>query len=218
MTQITHTLNANTRDLVGKKAKKLRLSGNIIGTVYGQKQESATISVGFTDFTKTYKEVGTTGVISLVIDKKAEPVMIHHVEKHPVDGSILNVEFYRVNLKEKLKAHVPIVYIDEAPAAKEGLGVVVTLMNDVEVMAKPTDIPEHFTVSLAPLTALDATITVQQLSLPVGVELVSDGSQEIVRIGELAKPVEEAAPKEAEGENRQSGAESAAETAATSEE
>jgi ribosomal protein L25 (general stress protein Ctc) len=93
MTQITHTLNANIRDLVGKKAKRLRLSGNIIGTLYGQQKDSVTISIAFADFMKTYKEVGTTGVISLVIDKKPEPVMIHHVERHAVDASILNVEF-----------------------------------------------------------------------------------------------------------------------------
>jgi large subunit ribosomal protein L25 len=202
-----HTLSAEKRDLVGRKVKALRIKGEIPGTVYGKDVKSLSVTVSKDAFIKVYGAAGETGLVELSVGGDTRPVLIHTVQKDPVKGTILHVEFYQVNLKQKVKTNVPLEFTGEAPAVTQKTGVLLTLIDEIEVEALPTDLPEKIFVDVSKLAEVDQEAKVKDLSIPEGVTVLTAADQSVVRVGALIS-------KEAEA---QAAAEAAAAAAAAAE-
>src|SRR3989337_1209130 len=103
------SLKATERTILGKKVKNLRQDWFIPAHVFGNKIETEHVSVKAHDFMTTYEMAGETGLIDLKIsDEKVKPVLVRDVQVDPVSGKPLNIDFYQVNLKEKVTVPVPI--------------------------------------------------------------------------------------------------------------
>lgn len=198
-----HTLTASPRDVVGRKVKKLRKLGLVPATVYGRKIKSVSVSVPLDAFNKVYADAGNTGLIELTVGKEVRPVLTHNVQVDPVHSSLVHVEFYQVDLKEKVHANVPLEVTGVAPAVEQKTGVLLTLLDEVEVEALPTDLPEKIAVDVSKLAEVNQEIKVADLSIPTGVTLLSDATITVAKIGSLvtkeaeAQAAEEAAAAEA---------------------
>ena len=179
----TYSLTARGRTITGKKVKKLRASGVIPATVYGKTTSPLTVSVNASEFQKVSAEAGETGLINLTCDGKKHPVLIHLVHIHQVDRSILNVEFHEVNLKEKVRAEVPLEYVGTPKAVKEKIGVFLSLIDHIDVEALPTDLPEKIPVDVSGLSAIDEQVIVGELAIPSGATLLTDPTLIIAKIG-----------------------------------
>lgn len=177
-------LKASERDVLGKKVKSLRKAGFVPAHVYGNKVETEHVSLKLADFTKTYNQAGETGLIDLKIgEEKTRPVLIRGVQVHPVTDEVLHVDFYQVNLKEKVTVSVPIVLEGEEPElVHTGEAVVIQPMMEVEVEALPTDLPENITVDISSLKAIDDAINVGQLTIPQGVTVLVDIESVVVKL------------------------------------
>jgi large subunit ribosomal protein L25 len=196
-----HTLKAEKRKILGQKVKTLRKEGVLPANIYGKKVKSLAIQVPLNEFEKIYKEAGETGIIELAVDSSKKPVLINNVQMNPVTDVPIHVDFLQVDLKEKVTAEVPIDFIGESPAEKSGLGTVVQHMNEVEVEALPTNLPEKFEVDLSKLTEVDKTILVKDLDVDTKkVEIKSDLKQILVKVEPLRKEEEVVAPVETEEE------------------
>lgn len=187
-----HTLKGKKRDILGRKVKQLRKAGEVPATVYGKKISSNSVTVAAIDFKKVYKEAGETGLIELVVDSSIHPVLIHNVQQDPVDGTLLHVEFYQVDLKEKVKTKVPLVIIGDSPAVAERKGVVLSLLSEIEVEALPTDLPEKIEVDISILTDVDQEVKVSDLRVISGVTILTDVAVGLVKIGSLVSKEAEA--------------------------
>lgn len=178
------SLKANERTVLGKKVKKLRADGLIPGHVFGNKIETEHVSVSNHDFMLVYATAGETGLIDLKIsDEKVRPVLIRDVQLDPVSGKPLNIDFYQVNLKEKVKVPVPIVLIGEEPESVHiGEAVIIQPMSEIEVEALPTDLPEKIEVDISLLKQIDDTILVSQLQMPEGVEILAEPEAVVVKL------------------------------------
>lgn len=195
-----HTLVANKREALGRKVKKVRATGQIPATVYGKNVKSVSVSVPADKFVQMYDEVGETGLIELLIEDKkgaiglpaGRQVLIHNVQKDPVTWSILHVEFHQVDLKVKVHANVPLVTIGESPAVTQKKGVVLTILDEIEVEALPTDLPEKIEVDIRSLSDVNAEVKVGDLMIPEGVTVLSDASLTVVKIGSLVSREAEA--------------------------
>lgn len=193
-----HTLKAEKRDIKASKPSVLRRDGKVPATVYGKTIKSESLSVKLSDFTKVYGEAKETGLIELGVDASVRPVLVHHVQRDPVKDVILHVEFHQVDLKEKVHANIPLVLVGEAPAVAQKLGVVLSLLSEVEVEALPTDLPEKLDVDVSHLAAVDEELKVSDIQVPQAVTLLTDGTVVVVKIGELvSKAAEEQAAAEA---------------------
>ncbi len=194
----THALAAQVRTMVGRKVKNLRAQGQLPGTVYGKKVKSLSVTVAQDAFVKVYRVAGETGVVELSVDGQVRPVLIHTVQKDPVKGQILHVEFYQVDLKEKVTTRVPLEFTGDAPAVVNKLGVLLTLLDEVEVEALPTDLPEKIAVDVSGLADVDQEVNVSGLSVPSGVTILTDPAQSVIRVGALvSKQAEAQAAEEA---------------------
>lgn len=160
------SLKAEERALLGKKVKTLRKMGVIPGHVYGNQVETEHVSVNLREFLLTFHQAGATGLIDLRIGtEKVRPVLIKDVQYNAVNDEMLHIDFYQVNLKEKVTVAVPIVLIGEEPESVHmGETVVLQTLAEVEVEALPTDLIEKIEVDITPLKQVDDAITVSQLS------------------------------------------------------
>lgn len=136
--------------------------------VFGNGLETEHISVILKDFLPVLHQAGETGLIDLRIgEEKVRPVMIRDLQHDPLKGNLLHVDFYQVNLKEKVRVPVPVVLREleeEIESVKMGEAVVLQTLNEVEVEALPTDLVEHIEVDISSLKNIDDAITVADLS------------------------------------------------------
>lgn len=206
--------STSSRDLKGKKVRRLRVQGTIPGNVYGGGGESTPIQFSEKEFEKLYNEVGDTGLVYLEIgdSRNNRPTLVDEVQVDPVFGDVLHVSFKEVDLKEKIEAEVPIEIIGEFDVKE---AVMVQVKNSIVVEALPIDLPEKFEVNIDALTAIGQSITLADLSFDkakvslVEIENDEDWDKPIVlvqeqRQEEVVEVVEEEdeVEDEAEGEGK----------------
>jgi large subunit ribosomal protein L25 len=133
--------------------------------------------------------------------------MVRDVARNPLDGNILHVDFYQVNMTEKMKADVPVILTGTSEAVMTYGGVLLQMVDVIHVEALPSDLPSEFTVDVSAITQLEQAIHVRDLSLETEkVTILSDPDIVLARVAapRLAAEEEEAAaaaPEEgAEGE------------------
>ncbi|MDO8487168.1 MAG: 50S ribosomal protein L25 [Candidatus Curtissbacteria bacterium] len=194
-------LTAQKRTVLGRKVKTLRKEGIIPAHVFGHKIPTEHIQIKAVDFSKVFEKVGETGIIDLAVDGAKKPVMVKGVQIHPVTDQILHVDFYQVNLAEKVKVNVPLEIVSEAPAIEKKLGLLLTPITEIEVEALPADIPESIEVDISNLAAVGDEIKVKDLKVDrAKVEIITDEELIVVQIGELVTKEMEAVEAEMEAE------------------
>lgn len=176
------SLNAEERKVVGKKVKKLRQDGLLPGHIFGKGVEGELVAVKASDFLKTFHLAGETGLIDLKIgSEKVRPVLVREVQHDPVTSQLIHIDFYQVNLTEKVKVPVPLILIGEQPESVHlGETIVLQTLNEVEVEALPTDLVEKIEVDITPLKQIDDAVTVAQLNYDHSKLTIHADSEEIV--------------------------------------
>ncbi|MBP7927649.1 50S ribosomal protein L25 [Patescibacteria group bacterium] len=158
-------LTGQKRVLTGKKSASLRAERFIPAVIFGKGLESTSVTVGYNEFTKMFAQTGETSVFDLIIEGKKHPVLVKEIQYHHINNQPIHVSFYQVNLKEKLKAAVPVELINEAenPLVKAGEALILVLHNEVEVEALPNDLPHKFVIDALKLVDMDTDIKASNL-------------------------------------------------------
>jgi large subunit ribosomal protein L25 len=217
------TLSAQSRDLTSSKPNALRRSGRVPANIYGDVKETVIISLDAAEFFKLSRTIGESSLIQLSIEgeQKPRPVLLSEMQVNPLTGKSVHVSFRQVNLKEKVNAVVPIELVGEF-GVNDAL--VVQVVNEVEVEALPTDLPESFIIDQSKLTEIGQSVSYKDLefdrskvTLMVGEEQLETPVVLVQEFKEYVEPEPEAAPVEgAEGAAAPTG-EAAAEGAAAPE-
>lgn len=200
------------RKIVGKKIKKLRKDNILPANIYGKGVKSLAVQVPYKDFEKVYKEAGETGIVDVAVDGEIRPSLIHNIHQDYYNHKILHVDFFQVNLKEKIKTTVKLVTVGEAKAVTEKIGLLEQPIYEVEIEALPTDLPENIEVNVEALAEIGAQITVGEIKTPAGVTVLTDPSQVVAKIGSL---ISKEAAEQAAAEQAAAEAAKTAETPAT---
>lgn len=191
------SLKVEKRKVLGKKVKKLRREGIIPGNVYGKDIKSQAVQANQKDFEKVFKEAGETGLVDLQLDSQVIPVLIHNIATD-YKNTILHADFFKVNLKEKIKTEVPLEFVGEPKAVTDKIGLLMPIMSVVEIEALPEELPENIEVNVENLAQIDDEIKVSDLKAPAGVIILSEPQLVVVKIGELvSKEAQEQAAEEA---------------------
>lgn len=206
-------LTVQKRDVLGKKVKKLRKSGLLPANIYGKDLQSIAVQVPTKEFQETFKEAGRTGLVDVELEGTIHPVLIHNVAMDFVAGQPLHADFFKVNLKEKMTAQVPVVTVGEAKAVTDKIGMIMTPLSQIEVEALPSDLPENIEVNVENLSELGQQITVGDLKAPSGVTILTDPTQVVASVAELVseEAKEQAAEEAATAEEAKEGEEAASE-------
>ena len=195
-------VKAEVREERGKsKVKLLRANDIIPAVVYKDGKDALSIKVGKGDLIQAlHTSAGENVLVTLNIkgDKaKAERTcIIKEIQKNPVKGHIVHVDFNEISLTEKLKVKVSIHSKGEAEGAVKDGGVLEHAMWEVEVECLPSDIPEKIEVDVTAMKIGD-TMYVKDLSPIPGVKILSDPELATLTVKPPAKEeVAEEAPAE----------------------
>lgn len=176
--KINLTLDARTAQ--GKKVKKLREQGFVPGVVYGHGVEPVNVQAEYNIVEKAVRGAGKHTPVHLTIAGKKKIAMIKDIDADPVKSRIRHVSFHAVKQNEPVIAEVPIRLIGEGESEAEKAGLIVLQAIDkVEIKALPLDLPEALEVSITHLVAVGEQITLGEVTLPKGIELVehTDGRE-----------------------------------------
>jgi large subunit ribosomal protein L25 len=175
-------LNAQPRNLFGRKLVKLRLEGLLPATVYGPDFKSQSVSVNLKELLKIYKIIRETGIAYLQIDKLEIPVMIKNLQTHSVNDKFLHVDFRKIDLKKKIQTHVPIKTVGESAAVNQKGGVLLTLSENLLVEALPQDIPQKIEIDISIFKDIGQEIKVSDMKKSDKYEIKEDVNKVIVSV------------------------------------
>jgi large subunit ribosomal protein L25 len=156
-------LKVESRQIFGKKLNKIRRQGLVPGNIYGPDFKSQSVSVHQKDLIKIYKKVGETGVVYLSLDKDNIPVLIKTIQKHPVSGFLLHIDFRKIDLSKKIETAVPVKTIGVSEAVSQKGGVLLVQSDTLLIEALPEDIPSSIEVDISVIKEIGQEIKVVDL-------------------------------------------------------
>lgn len=179
----------------GECVKTLRASKSVPAVVYGHKQEAISIKMGSSDVLRAFRVAWENHVVSLDVDGKKMDVLFHEVQKAPVSGDIIHVDFYAITKGEKVHTNIPLVFVWVSKAKTEEWAIIEELVKQIEVKCLPTDLVDSFEVDLSKLEKTWDNIKVSDLSISSKFEVLSS-ADEVIAIAAKAKveKVEDTAP------------------------
>ncbi|HYM97330.1 MAG TPA: 50S ribosomal protein L25 [Candidatus Sulfotelmatobacter sp.] len=217
-------LKASIRTANGKRSRQLHREGKLAAVVYGHNAQPTSLVLDRLEFQKVFVKSGRTHLVDLLVDGRTEKVLVREIQTHPRRLGPIHVDFYQVNLEEKITVEVPVHLSGESAAVKRGDADVLQPVHSLRVECLPSDIPEAFDVDITPLEDIDSELRVSDLSVPKGVTVLLDPDELIVKIVHKREmKVEEEAPVAevavvGEGEPGAEGEAAAAEEGAESKE
>lgn len=184
-------LDVEERTVTGKKVRQLRREGKIPAVLYGPEADPLTLSIDRRDLRMVLREAGGTSLIELVMGKDKIPTLAREVQRDPIRGDILHVDFYRVSMTRLISADVPIIVLGENEMVTTGAAVLVQSMNTITVEALPASLPPHIEVSMDALQEIGDQILVGDLEAPEGVTFLSEDTELVVKLDYPQMPEEE---------------------------
>ncbi len=173
------TLEANYRSNMTKsRMKAVRREGYVTGSIFGREAEPVPVEVHLHDLVSKIKgsEAGMMSLIDMEIkgapSKCDGTVIIKEFFKDPLTRKVLDVQFQRVSMKEKLQMAVPIVALGEAKGIKEG-GILEQVMDQLSVRCLPGDLPSKIEIDVSSLSIGDH-ITASHVDVGDAVEILAD--------------------------------------------
>lgn len=196
-----YKLSLKKREVTGKKLKTLRTSGMIPAVIYGGK----TPILASSEYVATEKVLLAAGYhspIDLDVDGKKQLAIVKSVQIEPVSRKIMNVEFQAISMNEVVEATTPIVIVnfEASDASKLYHFALNQAMEEIDVKAKPADLPKELEINAEKLLNVDDKLTIADIVLPAGVEFADKELDPEQVVASTYDPAAEAAAREAEAE------------------
>lgn len=192
------TLSAKIRKELGKKVKALRKESILPAVLYGHKVHNLNLEVDLKEFERIYQEAGESSLLSLEVEGKNLPVLIHDIQFDALTEKPIHIDFYQPSLKEEIEAKIPLVFEGEAPAVKESGGTFVKNISELVVKAIATQLPREIRVDISSLKTFEDNILIKHLKVQKGVKILRNPEDILAWVSppekieeELAKPIEE---------------------------
>ena len=175
------SLKIEARELQGKKVKTLRKQGLTPGVVYGADMEPLAVQADAQEVRKAVNEAGKHTPIHLT-GAKRRIAMIKDIDFDPTKhGVVRHIAFHAVDANEPVVTNVSIRLVGEGESEAEKAGLIVLqALDKIEIRALPMELPEALEVSILGLKEPGDRVTVADITLPEGVEIMErdDGKAE----------------------------------------
>jgi len=206
-------LNANIRTTTGNgPARQLRRNGSMPAILYGPGTEPLSISVNILDFERSLKKSNAKmrqTVFNLNIQNSEKPqrtAMVKELQRHPVSGAFLHLDFYEIAMDRKVKVKIPVTTKGIAKGLDLG-GMLQLIRREIDICCFPNEIPDTIEIDVTEMNVGDA-IHVKDLKTEGNIEILTDADFAVLTLlGKKAEketvaaeaaeeePAAEAAPK-----------------------
>jgi large subunit ribosomal protein L25 len=195
------SLRGQIRIALGKEAaRKLRGRRLIPGVVYGGTAGPVHVAVDPLELVKALgTRAGENALITLSLagdGERTTTVILKELQRDPVRGEPLHVDFLEISMKRRIKVQVPLRFVGEPIGVRDKGGFLEQHLREVTVECLPGAIPDQMQIDVSSLDVGDA-IHVRDLTPPDGVKVMEDGARAVVSVLAVTVAVEEAAPAEA---------------------
>ena len=195
----TTTLEAESRAATGKKVRSVRRQGLVPAVLYGSGVDGQPIKLDAKEADEMLAQASASTLIDLQVDGETHKVLVRDVQRDVIRRNVLHIDFLKVDMDVAIRTEVPVELVGEAPAVREMGGVLVTGVTEIEVEALPGSLPDRIVVDLEPLEEIDDAITVGELYLGEGVEVLTDLDENVAHVIYLAEEELEEEEEELEG-------------------
>lgn len=166
-------LEAQPRELTGRKVSQLRRQGIVPVVVYGNVKQPVNLQVAERSLDRLMHAGGATQVVEVTVTGGGvHNVLVKEIHREPISHRTLHADFYAVNMLEKQHVTVPLHMVGKASGMAAGM-MVFQAHESVHVEALPADIPTAIEIDLTPLT-LDRHLTVADLPQLAGISYMDD--------------------------------------------
>jgi len=194
---VTNELAASPREIIGKTSKRLAKNDQIPGVLYGHGRDSMPIAVSKHELElfMAHHAAGAA-LVELRLEGEKKPVnaMVREVQRSPVKGNILHVDFVAISMSETVHAVVPLHLVNDSAGVKAG-GVLTINLHELNIEALPGDLPEAIEADVSALEVGDA-IHLSSIVPPKGVKLLDDPEAIVASVQAPRVEIEEVAEGE----------------------
>ena len=196
-----YNLSLSVRTETGKKALALREEGLVPSVIYGGKKEILAKSP-YNETEKVLRLAGYHSPVDLMVDDKKTMAIVKSVQTDPVSRRIIAVSVQEVSAKKAVEATTPIVL--EGFEGSEANKIHLTLdqvLEEIDVKAKPADLPKELIVDASKLATVEDKIFVKDIVLPKGVEFADKELDSETVVANVYDAAAEAAAREEADKN-----------------
>jgi large subunit ribosomal protein L25 len=177
-------LKAMTRELTGKKVKRLRNAGLVPGVIYGSDVEAIPLKFNQREIESIVMRAGSSSLIRVSVEGENEPFMaiVRDVQRDIFKQTLTHIDLQALNMRETVQLPISVSLIGEAPGVEEMGGVLIQQIYEIEVECLPSDLIPSIDVDITGLEEIGDAISVRDLDIPDNIEVFADPDDVVVQI------------------------------------
>lgn len=182
------------RTTMGKANKRLLKTGVIPGNISGHNLEPQAVQVNAVAFDNLVRSRGATSLLRLtMVDAPAQTVLIRHVQHAPTTGKVIHIDFSRIGVDERITAKVLLRYVGESPGVKNEGGVLLHLLDTLDVECPASEIADYLEVDISSLAEIDSMLHASDVTLPANYTLITPLDESIAKVAATRAEIKEEA-------------------------
>lgn len=190
-------LKAVKRNVTGKQVKALRREGKLPAVIYGRHVEPISIAMEAHSAGLALGKLTSSSLVTISVEGAEYPALVRERQRDYIKGTLTHVDFLAVDMNEKIRASVGLVFVGVSPAVKDYNGILVHNLERLEVECFPGDLPERIEVDITVLKQIGDLVRVRELTVSDKIRILGD-PEETIAVVTIIK--EEAAPVATEAE------------------
>jgi large subunit ribosomal protein L25 len=179
-------INAEPRTTIGKGMYALRTSGKIPAVIYGPAVPPTPIQIDAREATRLLSRVAGSQLVDVMLEGKAHSVLLREVQRDSIRRDILHVDFYEVPTDRVIRVRIPIEFVGVSPAVRDLSGVMVHLLDQIEVECLPKDLLSHIEVDVSVITEIGHSISVRDIHLPEAIRVLLSPEDSVATVMQQA--------------------------------
>ena len=165
------------------REQKEKLSPDFVPAIlYGRGVASVSLKVKRSELDKVVNKAGESNLITLENENGTVKVLIKEAQRSGLNGNLLHVDFFQVNMTSKITTEIPLHFVGESKAIKEMSGSLIKDLDSLEVECLPGDLVDHIDIDISVLKEFHDEILTSDLVLPRGIELASEVNRIIASV------------------------------------
>ncbi len=180
------TISAEERTVVGKKVKSLRNNGLVPGVIYGDDLSGLPIQMVTSELASLFRRGGKNEQVVVEMDGNTHNVIVKDLQRHITRGDLMHVDFQKVVKGQKIEMEATIELTGRSEPSTQGLGSDILVLTSVTILTIPSKMLSHIEVDAGLIKNPEDNISVSDLSVPEGVEILADPDTTIAKFEYLA--------------------------------